>query len=77
MMTVMRKENGGMNWIPVTTTARKSGAIEMARIILPLLYEDGYVDEEDVKYYNEEFEKQVENGGEIYIEGLIRIKEEE
>ena len=77
MMTVMRKENGGMKWIPVTTTARKSGAIEFARLILPLLYEDGYTDEEDVKYYNEEFEKQVENGGEIYIEGLIRIKEEE
>ena len=74
MMTVRRKNRMG-EWVDVTTTARKSGAVEFARLILPAIYFDLCVDDEDVKYFNEEFEKQASSGGEVYIESIICIDE--
>ena len=73
-MTVRRKNRMG-EWTDVTTTARKSTAIEMARAALPAIFFDLCVDDEDVKYFTEEFEKQALSGDEVYIESIICIDE--
>ena len=72
-MTVFRKNNDNA-WEAITTTARRSGAIEFARTVLAILYETLSVDDEDVEYYENEFNRQANGDGEIYIDNLIWVK---
>ena len=72
-MTVFKKNNKN-DWEAVTTTARRSGAVEFARMVLAILYETLYVDDEDIEYFEEEFNRQANGDGEIYIDNLIWVK---
>lgn len=72
-MTVFKK-NIRNEWEAVTTTARRSGAVEFARMMLPILYDTLSVDDEDMEYFENEFNEQANGDGEIYIDNLIWVK---
>lgn len=72
MYAVNRMSKNG-EWEKVTTIESFAAATNFARAILPAIFIDLYVDNEDEEYYKEEFDKQALTD-DLYIEGIINVE---
>lgn len=72
MYAVNRMTKSGL-WETVTKTETYAAAVNFARAILPVIYDEFWIDYEDIEDYNKEFDEKALTD-DLYIEGIINVE---